>query len=75
MTRYRKKYCAVVRGRVPGIYSVWDGLGGAKPLVHRFRGGLCRHFATLAEALDFYQKHRIVVADDRVVQPPEQVRI
>jgi ribonuclease HI len=45
-----KKYYAVVRGRRPGIYSVWYGPGGAEEQVRGFAGAIFKGFAAPDEA-------------------------
>lgn len=45
-----KKYYAVVRGRRPGIYSVWYGTGGAEEQIRGYAAALYRGFATRDEA-------------------------
>lgn len=46
----KKKYYAVVIGKVPGIYTQWFGAKGAQAQVHGFPGAVYKGFASLADA-------------------------
>jgi ribonuclease HI len=46
----QKKYYAVLRGCLPGIYSTWYGPRGAEEQVRGFAGAVYKGFATLDEA-------------------------
>ena len=52
-SRMAKKYYAVKRGKVPGIYTEWFGADGAKAQVDGFTGARYKGFATLIEAEEF----------------------
>jgi ribonuclease HI len=53
MAGAKKRYYAVIRGNTPGIYTLWDGPGGAQEQVRGFPDALYRGFTTLAEAQDY----------------------
>jgi ribonuclease HI len=46
----KNKYYAVVKGRVPGIYTSWFGPGEAEAQVSGFPGAVFKGFITLSEA-------------------------
>ena len=52
----KKKFYAVVKGRIPGIYSEWTGPGGAQAQIIRFPGAIFKSFATCEEAGEFMKK-------------------
>jgi ribonuclease HI len=49
----KKKYYAVARGKVPGIYAEWSGPGGAEAQVKGFTGAVYQGFPTEAEAVQW----------------------
>jgi ribonuclease HI len=49
----KKRFYTVVRGRVPGIYPMWFGPGGAQGQIRGYAGAIYRGFATMEEARDF----------------------
>ncbi|MGO9147896.1 MAG: ribonuclease HI [Desulfomonilia bacterium] len=53
MSQGKKRFYAVVRGRTPGIYTLWFGPGGAEEQIRGFTGALYRGFTTMPEAQDF----------------------
>lgn len=50
MAKSKKKYYAVARGQVPGIYETWAGAGGAQAQVQGYPGARYKGFGSLAEA-------------------------
>jgi ribonuclease HI len=54
MAGAKKRYYAVIRGNTPGIYTLWDGPGGAQEQVRGFPDALYRGFTTLSEAQDYF---------------------
>jgi viroplasmin and RNaseH domain-containing protein len=48
-----KKYYAVRKGRVPGIYDKWDGEDGAKAQVIGFKGAEYKGFSSREEAEEY----------------------
>ena len=49
----KKKFYAVVKGRIPGIYTVWFGKDGAQAQVNGFNGAVFKGFPTRSEAEAF----------------------
>lgn len=49
----KKRFYAVVRGKIPGIYTQWFGAGGAQEQVAGFPGARYKGFATKEEAQAF----------------------
>jgi ribonuclease HI len=50
MAHKKKHFYAVVKGHRPGIYTEWDGSGGAEAQVKGFPGAVHRGFSTRKEA-------------------------
>ncbi|MCP4215395.1 MAG: ribonuclease HI [bacterium] len=50
MAKTKKKYYAIARGRVPGIYTQWFGEGGAEAQVRGTTNALFKGFPTKEEA-------------------------
>ena len=48
-----KKYYAVAKGKIPGIYFTWDD---CKNQVYQFPGAVYKGFSTIAEAEEFIRK-------------------
>ena len=57
MVAKKKKYYSVARGRNPGIYQSWDGIGAAKEQVFSFPGALYKGHYTLEEAEEWLQEN------------------
>ena len=57
MSKRKKSYYAVARGREPGIYAEWSGEGGAEEQVKGFRGALYKGFQTRDDAKKWLQLH------------------
>ena len=55
MAKKKKKYYAVVKGRVPGIYRTWFGEGGAAEQVQGLDGARYRGFYTEEEMVQWLQ--------------------
>lgn len=51
----KKKYYAVAKGNVPGVYTQWFGPGGAEIQVRGFAGARYKGFSTLSEAQRFIE--------------------
>lgn len=49
----KKKFYGVAKGRVPGVYTIWFGAGGAEAQVRGIQGAQFKGFATRAEAEKF----------------------
>lgn len=56
MKKSRPRYYAVARGRKRGIYTAWDGPGGAWEQVRGFPGALYRKFDSLDDARRFIEE-------------------
>jgi ribonuclease HI len=57
MSAKKKKYYAVARGRKPGIYQSWEGIGAAKEQVLSFPGARYKGHYTLEEAEAWLQEN------------------
>jgi len=57
MSKRKKSYYAVARGREPGIYDEWTGEGGAEEQVKGFQGALYKGFHTRDDAKEWLQQH------------------
>ena len=55
MSKRKKSYYAVARGRETGIYKKWSGEGGAEEQVKGFRGALYKGFHTRDDAKKWLQ--------------------
>jgi ribonuclease HI len=53
MSQPKRKYYAVLRGKVPGIYTAWFGAGGAEEQVRGYAGAVYKGFPNLQDAKDF----------------------
>jgi ribonuclease HI len=62
MAAQKKKFYAVVKGRRPGIYTQWDGPGGAHEQVDGFAGARFRGFASREAAEQFLREGGLHVA-------------
>lgn len=61
------KYYAVAWGRIPGIYTCWEGPEGAKAQIMRFKGSLYKSFLTEKEAQDWYENQiDILIREDEI---------
>jgi len=56
MSKRKKSYYAVARGRKSGIYDEWSGEGGAEEQVKGFRGALYKGFHTRDDAKRWLQQ-------------------
>ena len=54
----KKKYYAVAKGKKPGVYNDWFGVGGAEVQVKGFEGAVFKGFPTLEEANLFIKQNR-----------------
>ena len=52
----KKKYYAVVKGRIPGIYTEWTGQTGAQAQIIRFSGAIYKGFENKKEAKEFMKQ-------------------
>ena len=66
-----KKYYAVVRGRKPGIYTVWFGSQGAEEQVRGYTGALYKGFASLTEARRWMENPVSARSDSEKGNPPK----
>lgn len=57
MASKKKKFYAVAKGRIPGIYTEWYGDDGAEGQVRGFSGAVFQGFATREEAEQFLKKN------------------
>ena len=57
MSRRKKDYYAVARGRRPGIYDEWCGEDGAEAHVKGFPDALYKGFRTRADAKEWLKRH------------------
>lgn len=53
MAKTARKFYAVLKGRVPGVYHSWFGPGGAREQVEAFPGARYKSFPTFEEAKAF----------------------
>lgn len=56
MSKRKKSYYAVARGREAGIYNEWSGEGGAEEQVRGFRGALYKGFHTREDAKNWMRQ-------------------
>jgi ribonuclease HI len=56
MSKTKKKYYAVARGQVPGIYENWSGPDGAQAQVSGFPGAQYKGFQTIEEAREWLRE-------------------
>ena len=68
MTRSKKKFYAVARGKNPGIYHEWSGEDGAEAQVKEFPNARYQGFFTIKEAREWLKEFGILVS---VPEPPE----
>ena len=57
MSKRKKSYYAVARGRETGIYEEWSGEGAAEEQVKGFRGALYKGFHTQDDAKKWLRQH------------------
>jgi len=50
----KARFYAVIRGRKPGIYTVWGGPDGAESQISGYRGAVYKGFVTRADAEQWY---------------------
>ena len=59
MSKKKKNYYAVAKGRKPGIYNQWFGEGGAEEQVKGFQGAKYKGFFTLEEAQEWLTNNSV----------------
>jgi ribonuclease HI len=60
-----KKYYAVVRGRNPGIFTIWFGEGGAEAQIRGYTGARYKGFPSLAEAREWMENQQEALASTK----------
>ena len=69
MSKSKKKFYVVRRGRKPGIYTQWSGAEGAEAQVSGFQGAQFRGFETPAEAAYYLKTGEALVGQVEEKQP------
>lgn len=65
-----KKYYAVAKGKIPGVYFTWED---CKAQVEHFPGALYKGFPTIAEAEEFIKKTQSSAKDEMLWQAAESM--
>lgn len=72
MSKNKKNYYSVVKGRTPGLYRTWSGPDGAEAQIKGFDGARFKGFYDLTDALDYLRERGIQVPEHNFAVPEKK---